>query len=361
MLKQYKKHLILSSVAILLPALFGILFWNRLPDTMTTHWSAGGEADGFSSKAFSVFALPLILLAVHWLCLVLTQLDPKNKGKNQKPFILVIWSMPVISLFSCATIYCAALGYTLHIGMVSMIPMGLMFIAIGNYMPKCRQNHTIGIKISWTLANEENWNRTHRFAGKCWVIGGLLMILCALLPGAWGIRVMIAGLIPLMLLPILYSWRIYRQHKAQGIEYPKVNLFGSKKVSRFSAVFLVLTLVFVVWILFTGDITYSLGEDALTIQADFYTDLTVPYSSMDSIEFREGNVPGVRTGGFGSARLLMGIFQNKEFGAYTRYTYAKPDGCILIRSGSKVLVLSTDAYSQTLKLYMQLQGAASGS
>ena len=359
MLKQYKKHMLLSSLVILLPALFGILFWNRLPDSMATHWGVGGEADGFSSKAFSVFALPLILLACHWLCAFATQLDPKNKGKNQKPFILVLWSMPVISLFTSATIYCAALGYTLHIGMVAMIPMGLMFIGFGNYMPKCRQNHTIGIRISWTLANEENWNRTHRFAGKCWVIGGILMIPCAWLPGTLGIWVMIAGLIPLILLPMLYSWRIWRQHKAQGIEYSKVNLFGSKKVSRFSAVFLVLTLVFVVWILFTGDIAYSLGEDALTIRADFYSDLTVPYSSMESIEFREGNVPGVRTGGFGSARLLMGMFQNKEFGSYTRYTYTSPDGCIVIRSGSKVLVLSTDAYSQTLKLYMQLQEAAS--
>ena len=136
-----------------------------------------------------------------------------------------------------------------------------------------------------------------------------------------------------------------------------LKLFLAKKVSRFSAVFLILTLVFIVWIMFTGDITFSLGEDALIIEADFYADLNVPYSSMDSIEFREGNIPGIRTGGFGSARLLLGIFQNKEFGSYTRYTYTNPDGCILIRSGSKVLVLSTKDYSQTLKLYLQLMDA----
>lgn len=361
MLKQYKKHLIFSSLGILLPTLFGLLFWNQLPDSMATHWGVHGEADGFSGKAFAVFGLPLILLVFHWLCLFFTQLDPKNKDRNHKPFLLVLWIMPVLSVCCTATVYCAALGYTLHIGMIALVPMGLMFVAIGNYLPKCQQNHTIGIKITWTLANEENWNLTHRFGGKCWVIGGVIMMLCAFLPGPLGVFMMFAAIAPLVLLPVLYSWRIYRRHKQQGIDYPKAAVFGSKKATGFSAVMLVVLLVFISWLMFTGDITYSLGDNALTIEADFYTDLTVSYDSMDSIEFIEGNVPGVRTAGFQSARLLMGIFQNEEFGSYTRYTYTSPDGCILIRSGDKILVLSTEHYSQTLKLYLQLQEAVSKS
>lgn len=359
MWKQYKKHLILSSLVILLPALFGLIFWNQLPDTMSSHWNAAGEADGFSSKAFAVFAMPLTLLAANWLCLFFTQLDPKNKDRNRKPFLLVMWIMPVLSIFCSATVYCAAFGYTLSIGMAALLPMGLMFVIIGNYLPKCQQNHTIGIKISWTLANEENWNLTHRFGGKCWVIGGVIMMLCAFLPGFLSVWLISIAVVFMVLLPMLYSWRIYRHHKQQGIVYPKPSAFGSKKATGISTVMLVLILAFTVWIMFTGDITYSPGEDGLTIEADFYSDLTVPYSSMESIEFREGNVPGVRTGGFGSARLLLGIFQNEEFGAYTRYTYTNPDGCIVIRSGNQVLLLSTDSYSQTLKLYLQLMEATS--
>ena len=361
MWKQYKKHLILSSIVTLLPTLFGLIFWDRLPDLMPTHWGTGAEADGFSSKAFAVFALPVILLASQWLCLFLTQLDPKNKGRNQKPFTLVMWIMPVVSLFTSATMYSAALGYTMHLGMVMMIPIGLMFVAIGNYLPKCQQNHTIGIKIKWTLANEENWNLTHRFGGKCWVIGGIGLMLSAFLPEYVSIAVMLAAIAILALIPMLYSWRIYRRHRQQGIEYPKVNAFGNPKAAKISIVFLIVLLIFVAWIMFTGNITYTIGEESFTIEADFYADMTVSYASIDSIEFREGNIPGIRTSGFQSARLLMGFFQNEEFGSYTRYTYTNPDGCIVIRSGSKVLVLSTQRYSETLKLYMELMGVVSPS
>jgi uncharacterized membrane protein len=353
MWKQYKKQLILSSLAILLPALFGLIFWDQLPALMPTHWGTGTEADGFSSKAFAVFALPPILLAAQWLCLFATRLDPKNKDQNRKPMTLILWIMPAVSLLVNAVMYSAALGYTMHLGAVMMIPMGLMFVVIGNYLPKYRQNYTMGIKIKWTLANEENWNLTHRFGGKCWVIGGIVMALCAFLPGKVSIWVMLAGIFLLVLAPVLYSWRIYRRHRTQGIEYSKVNAFGSKKAGWVTTVFLLILLAFLVWIMFTGDIAYVLGEDSFTVEADFYTDLTVSYDSIVSIEFREGNIPGIRTSGFQSARLLMGFFQNEEFGAYTRYTYTNPDACIVIRSGSKTLVLSTEAYSETLKLYLR--------
>lgn len=359
MWKQYKKQLILSSIVIMLPALFGLIFWDQLPALMPTHWGTDTEADGFSSKAFAVFALPLILLAANWLCLFATRLDPKNKDQNRKPMTLILWIMPAVSLLVNAVMYSAALGYTMHLSAVMMIPMGLMFVVIGNYLPKYRQNYTMGIKIKWTLANEENWNLTHRFAGKCWVIGGIVMTLCAFLPGKISIWVMLAGIFLLVLAPVLYSWRIYCRHRQQGIEYPKVTAFGSKKANRIGTAFLVLLFVFLGWIMFTGDISCTVGEDALTIEADFYADMTVSYDSIDSIEFREGNIPGVRTSGFQSARLLMGFFQNEEFGSYTRYTYTNPDGCIVLHSGEKVLVLSAQRYSETLKLYTQLMDATS--
>ena len=361
MWKSYKKHIILSSLFTLLPVLIGLLYWNQLPDLIPTHWGPDGQADSYSGKAFTVFFIPLVLLAVHWLCLFITAHDPKNKGRNRKGLLLVMWLMPLISNFVVTMIYASALDLQLSPAAMVTVPIGLLFLVIGNYMPKIQQNHTLGIKIKWTLANEENWNLTHRFAGKCWALGGLLMLLCCFLPETaviWGI---FASCIFLVLIPLFYSYGIYRRHKQQGIEYTWCSVYGSRKARRFSVLFTVLTLVFVCWIMFTGDITCSAGEEALTIEADFFTDLTVSYDSMDSVEFREGNIPGTRVGGFASARLLMGNFRNEEFGSYTRYTYTNPDGCILIRSGSRILVVSTRHYSETLKLYLRLMDAVSRS
>ena len=48
-------------------------------------------------------------------------------------------------------------------------------------MPKLKQNYTIGIKVPWTLNSEENWNMTHRMAGKLYVVAGVISIIIALL------------------------------------------------------------------------------------------------------------------------------------------------------------------------------------
>ena len=74
-----------------------------------------------------------------------------------------------------------ALGKEMNPALIVSLLLGFMFIIIGNYLPKCKQNFTLGIKIKWTLENEENWNKTHRFAGKVWFIGGFIMLLTAFL------------------------------------------------------------------------------------------------------------------------------------------------------------------------------------
>ncbi len=83
MLKKNKFKVILSAIIILLPMLFGIIMWNDLPNTITTHWGADGKADGFSGKVFAVFGLPCILLVLHFVC-CLHCLTKNKRSKIQK-------------------------------------------------------------------------------------------------------------------------------------------------------------------------------------------------------------------------------------------------------------------------------------
>ncbi len=71
----------------------------------------------------------------------------------------------MISLIACSSAYNTALGNHTQIDVVVRVLMGILFVLFGNYMPKCKWNSTIGIKVVWALRNEENWNKTHRFAG----------------------------------------------------------------------------------------------------------------------------------------------------------------------------------------------------
>ena len=83
MIKQNKKLLLLTSVITLLPVFIGLFLWNQLPDSVATHFGLNNQPDGYSSKAFAVFGLPLILLAVHLVCVVATNIDPKSKDINK--------------------------------------------------------------------------------------------------------------------------------------------------------------------------------------------------------------------------------------------------------------------------------------
>ncbi len=204
MLKENKKTLIIASIVTILPVLIGIIYWNRLPDVMATHFGMNNEANGFSSKAFAVFGLPAFLLAVLWIGAFVTSHDPKRQNISSKMFSLGLWIAPVISLVAAATIYPINLGYELDITLFAELLLGLIFIIIGNYLPKTRQNYTIGIKIPWTLANEENWNRTHRLAGYLWMICGILMILICLIrfvSAQWLVGIFLI----MVLVPCIYS------------------------------------------------------------------------------------------------------------------------------------------------------------
>jgi uncharacterized membrane protein len=213
MLKRNKGTLLLSSAVILLPLLVGLLLWDRLPEQMATHWGSGGTADGWSSRPVAVFGMPLLLLAIHWLGVWLTGEDKRNRHQNEKVLQLMFWIAPVVSLFGMGSTYASALGQPLRIDRLALLLLGIVFAMIGNYMPKCRQNYTIGIKVVWTLSDEENWNATHRLAGKLWMIGGLLLMLCAFLTGpalTWVMPVVLGIMVGA---PILYSWRFSQRKK----------------------------------------------------------------------------------------------------------------------------------------------------
>ena len=352
MLKNNKWKLVVSSILILLPVLAGLLLWDKLPDTMITHWGADGNADGSSSKLVSVIVMPLVFLVVYWLLLWLTSLDKKQKEQNQKAMGIVFWILPVISIFVHGLMYSVALGYQFT-GIIAMpILFGALFLYIGNYLPKIKQNRNLGIKISWTLNNEENWNKTHRFAGKIWVIGGLVILATVFLPVKLMIAVFICILLCLIIIPLAYSYSIYTKHKAEGVDYttqPKSK--ADKTAEKISAVMLPLILVGVAFLMFTGDVTVSYGETAMSVNATFWAESQIDYQSINAIEYVESGFEGYRISGFGSAKLSLGQFQNEEFGNYISYIYNSCDACVVIYGEGEILILNGPDTVSTKAIY----------
>lgn len=201
-MKTNKKTLILTSIVILLPILIGILLWNKLPDSMATHFNFDNAADGYREKWFAVIIEPFILLAVHLIMAMIIAADPRKKNISSKVYGITIWIIPASSLALAVVIYPYNLGIHFNISLFLGIFLGVIYIILGNYLPKTRQNYTIGFKLPWTYANEENWNKTNRLSGVINIVIGILIIINAAM-GLFNIfysllvAVLIGSLIPL--------------------------------------------------------------------------------------------------------------------------------------------------------------------
>ena len=216
MIKENKKKLILTSIIILVPIIIGLILWNKLPDKLPTHWNSAGEVDGWSSKAFAVFGLPGFLFAVHWVCLLASSVDPKKQNIEGKVLNIVFWICPIISVLGAVLIYGTVFGMEIRVEKIMPVLIGILFIVIGNYLPKCKQSYTMGIKLPWTLNDEENWNRTHRLGGKLWVACGVVIILSMFLPNKFMVAIFLSVVAVAVFVPSVYSYLIFREKEKRG-------------------------------------------------------------------------------------------------------------------------------------------------
>ena len=205
-IRKNLKLMLITSLVTLLPLLVGLCLWNQLPDQLPFHWNTAGEVDGWAGKPMAIIGAPLLMLALHWLCVLITAADPKNKNHSGKMQRLILWIIPLLSVVLFGMIFSTAWNKDLHVASIAPILIGVLFVIIGNYLPKCKQSYTIGIKLPWTLSSEENWNRTHRLAGRLWLVGGVGIMLTAVFGSFW---ILLAITLVMVLVPTVYSYILH--------------------------------------------------------------------------------------------------------------------------------------------------------
>jgi len=201
-----KKAILLTSLLNFIPLIVGLILWSQLPEEIPVHFNASGNPDNYESKAFAVFFLPLFLWTAHLLTGFITLADPKKQNISDKVFQLILYICPSAGIFGALVMYTGALNLPVSVNMVGNLFVGIVFIVVGNYMPKTHQNYTVGIKIPWALNDEENWNKTHRFAGILWIICGAVLVINAFIDMIWLVPVCIAVA---ALVPTVYSFLLY--------------------------------------------------------------------------------------------------------------------------------------------------------
>ncbi|MCK9547284.1 MAG: SdpI family protein [Sphaerochaeta sp.] len=198
-----------TTIVILLPIVPALALYHRLPEEVAIHFNAQGVADGWASRPVAILGLPLLLALVNLVMQFALLTDPK-RDTGSRIFTLSRWILAPVSVLTNTAILLIALALPIRIERIIPLAISILFLAIGNYLPTCKQNYTIGIKIPWTLASEENWNKTHRLAGWVWTFASLFLIV-AILAGVPAFPLFFAVTAIIVIVPIAYSYRLYRR------------------------------------------------------------------------------------------------------------------------------------------------------
>jgi len=192
----------------------GVLLWNQLPDQMASHWNVNDQVDGYMSKNWGVFMMPLITLGMFVLFIVVPNIDPlkANIAEFRETFNLFIVFIVGFMVYIHVLTLRWNLGYTnLGIGKAMLPAMGLLFIVIGSLLRKAKRNWFIGIRTPWTLSSDSVWNETHRLGSVLFMISGVLTLIGGIFGGMIAFWLLFIPLMGSTIFLLVYSYVLYQR------------------------------------------------------------------------------------------------------------------------------------------------------
>lgn len=210
MKKRVNKLLIWTTGLCLLPMLLSIILYPMLPDKIAIHFDSAGMPDSYAPKALAAFGIPLMMAALNVISHLALDSDPKRASASAVLKLMGKWLVPVLTLIMMPVTLLIALGVEIPIQKVVPVFVGIVLVLCGNYLPKCKQNYTVGIKLPWTLSSEENWNKTHHLAGYLWILSGIIMCGAGFFGWHW---LPVVGFLIIfgVLAPAVYSYCLYQK------------------------------------------------------------------------------------------------------------------------------------------------------
>jgi len=211
-MKTVRGNAVLVAVTLLCFA-FGVWAYPKMADRVPTHWNFRGEVDGYSSKTFAVFFFPALTMAMYALFLYLPAIDPKRASYKQFEGVYRLIIAAVILFMNGVYLITvmAGLGYAVKVDVLVRLTVSLLIIVIGDQLGRVKPNWFVGIRTPWTMSDEDNWRRTHRFGSKTMVLGGVLSL--ATIPFKSQVAAVLGFAFILVgaLVPVLYSYLLFKR------------------------------------------------------------------------------------------------------------------------------------------------------
>lgn len=199
---------------IVAATIVGIALWNRLPDPMASHWGPNDQVNGYISRFWGVFLIPLITLGMFLLFLVIPGIDPlkANIAQFRDVFNLFIALIVAFMVYLYILTLRWNLGFTNFEMSKAMLPaMGILFFFIGYLLRKAKRNFFIGIRTPWTLSSDYVWDETHRIGSVLFMVSGVLAFIGSFFGGMLAFWFLFVPLIGSTLITLVYSYVLYQR------------------------------------------------------------------------------------------------------------------------------------------------------
>lgn len=170
------KILCITCLVCLLPILFGIIFYEKMPEVMPIHFNIHNEADGFASKKFALFGIPIIMTVFQIVCCIISDIKENQNEKKPKFITIIKWIIPILSVIISMITIQISLGNIIDVRRSVMLILGILYIVLGNYMPKTSYEQMKG-KMHPMPKDEKMYRKWMRVMGYTFVIFGLLFLI----------------------------------------------------------------------------------------------------------------------------------------------------------------------------------------
>lgn len=204
-----------------LPLILLAVLYPRLPDVVPVHYNSHMEPDRLEPKAALRMLhgfMSAMSIGLYFLLRNLHRIDPKRKGHEQSSTFNKL-AVGIVAFMTAlqGVILLATAGHEVFLAKGIFIILGALFAFLGNYLHSIKPNYFAGFRLPWTLEDEENWRLTHRLGGKLWVAAGALIVVVGLVLDGPVLTTVVFCIIGVaVVVPAVYSWRIFRGRK--GVE-----------------------------------------------------------------------------------------------------------------------------------------------
>ncbi|WP_438600084.1 SdpI family protein [Faecalibaculum rodentium] len=344
-LLRYRKELAAETLVLLLPCLAGLVLPASSSDFLRLEWQ---------------WLLPAFNVAVFWGTFLFFAAVPTFRSVSRKTATFLFRLLTVSETAVCLIMM--ALDYGSSFSVVTLINgmTALLFLIIGNILPKIGPNSVIGIRTHWAMESEDAWNYTQRQGGRLMVLASLVMLLCCFMPGWQPVVLYWSALLAAIAGSVWLSWDYARNHPA-----PKTSALltpQEKKAEKTAAVITVSLLLMVALgigaLLALSEYQVDFRKDRLVLDANTATDTSIKYAQIQSIQLVDADDPQAAAGskviGYNGFGLEMGTFDNSLFGQYSRYV-REGGPVIVVKTGSQTVVFDGKDPQETRRFYELLK------